>query len=174
MQPDVRYKSNIKLITTVISIIVVAGVVLLADHLKAKKINTVSSSSQIASVPVSQPTATIDNSPSASSNNSSPATTSTYKDGTYNASSDYYVPHGNENIKVSLTLKNGVITNTSITNSEGNDDSARFQEDFASVYKQYVVGKSITGLKLGAISGASDTVQGFNDAVNQIITKAQA
>jgi hypothetical protein len=42
------------------------------------------------------------------------------------------------------------------------------------VYKSHVVGKNISGLKLGALAGASDTADAFNQAISQITSKAQA
>jgi uncharacterized protein with FMN-binding domain len=101
-------------------------------------------------------------------------TTSGYKDGTYTATSQYYVPHSYEEIQVSLTVKNGIVTDSSIQNSEGDRESAQFQEQFTAYYKSYVVGKNLSGLSLSRIAGASDTTQGFNDAVTQIQSKAQA
>ena len=107
---------------------------------------------------------------------SSTATTAngTYKDGTYTASSSYFVPHSNESIAVSVTLKGGVVTDVSVQNSEGDGESAAYQEDFTASYKSHVVGKKISGLQLSVIAGASDTTQGFNDALSQINSKAQA
>ena len=176
------YEKNakLKLMTTIIAVMVVAGIVLITDHLKAK--NTGSNAAFTPSTTIQTPTsdtsssttiATTDSSSSASS--ASTATpTSSYKDGTYSASSEYYVPHGQESIKVSVTLSSGTISNVSIQNSEGDRDSALFQEDFASSYKQYVVGKKISSLQLSNIAGASDTTQGFMDAISQIASKAQA
>ncbi len=112
--------------------------------------------------------------PSSTSTNSSSSPSSSYKDGTYKASSDYYVPNGSESIKVSLTIKNGTITGSSIQNSEYNNVSAEYQQAFASEYKSSVVGKPISGLQLNYVAGASDTTKGFDDALQQIRTEAQA
>ena len=113
--------------------------------------------------------------PSSSTASSSATTSSSsYKDGTYSASSTYYVPHGSESIKVTLTVKDGTITDSSIANSEYDRESAQYQEQFASEYKSYVVGKPISSLSLSYVAGASDTTQGFNDALSQIKTEAQA
>lgn len=99
---------------------------------------------------------------------------SSYKDGTYSASSSYYVPHGQESIQVTLTLKNGVVTDSSVTNSETNYESASYQEGFAQEYKSYVIGKNIKDVQLSYVAGASDTTNGFNDAVNSIMSQAQS
>ncbi|TAH34830.1 hypothetical protein EYC59_02845 [Candidatus Saccharibacteria bacterium] len=174
MQPDYSPQARTKLITAVVAVLVVAGSVLVIDHLKseAAESSPVSTTSQTMSNATSSGTTSTGTTSSGSTN--STASSGTYKDGTYTASSDYYVPHGYENIAVSVTLKSGVISNVSITNSEGDRESAGFQEEFASAYKSYVVGKSIDGLQLGIVSGASDTTQGFNAALDKIASQAQA
>jgi uncharacterized protein with FMN-binding domain len=173
MQPTYESRSKTKLVVTVLTIIVVAGAVLLIDNLKPKSSTqtaAVQSTDSSQAVPTTDSSSTTDNTaPSAA-----PAQTSTLKDGTYTASTDYFVPHGNENIEVTLTLKGDVITGSTVRNSEGDPDSASFQEDFTSAYKSYVVGKKITDVRLGVVAGASDTSQAFNDALQQIVSKAQA
>jgi len=99
---------------------------------------------------------------------------SSYKDGTYTARANYFVPHGYESISVTLSVKNGVVADSSIQNSESDPESARFQEDFASQYKSYVVGKNIADLHVPYLAGASDTAQGFDNAVLKIQNQAQA
>ena len=158
--------SSTKLASIVIAVIVIAGVVLVADHLKREASeNTVPQHIVVSSSPASS--ASSSTSPGSSSS-------SGYKDGTYNASASYYVPHGNEQITVNVTLQSGTITDVSIQNSEGDRDSAQYQEDFASVYKSYVVGKKISGLSLSTVAGASDTTDGFNAAIARISSQAHA
>ncbi len=163
-------QSKLKLITTVVAVLVIAGTVLFVDHLKSAKTTAAAS---LSPTTVSQQAIATSPAPTAPM---SPAmtTTSAYKDGTFTASSSYYVPDGNETIAVRLTIQNGVITASSIANTQGNQNSAQYQGDFASVYKSYVVGKSIASLKLGIIAGASDTTHGFNDAVSRIAIQAHA
>jgi uncharacterized protein with FMN-binding domain len=175
--------SKKKLVAMFLTVLIIAGSVIVADHLKAKNAVASSSSQTIpattpaasnsSTIPASSATAT--NSSSATTNNTATPTTnaSGYKNGTYTATSDYFVPHGSESIDVKLTLADGAVTDVSIQNSESDHDSARYQENFAAVYKKYVVGKKISGLQLGIVAGASDTVQGFNDALSQIASKAQ-
>lgn len=108
-------------------------------------------------------------------NSSAPAANSSgYKNGTYTASSDYYVPHGYESIAVSLTVNNGTVSDVSIQNSENNGTSAFFQENFSGVYKSQVVGRKLSGLQISDVSGASDTTRAFNTALNQIENQVQA
>jgi len=171
--------SKRKLIATLMTIIVIAGAVLFADHAKSastSKVATTTTATTPQTSASTESTATTITPTTTSTPTATPSTTSTsaYKDGTYTATSSYYVPHGSETIQVSLTLSNGVITDSSIVNSESDHESAAYQQDFASAYKNYVVGKQISGLQLGVIAGASDTSQGFDDALTQIVSKAQA
>lgn len=172
--------SRRKLIATVLSVIIIAGGVVLIDHLKARHSSAASLSTQITPNKTTSPSATNQTATpaaasNASTNNSNSATTtSAYHDGSYSASSSYYVPNGNESIRVTLTLKDGAIADASIQNSEGDQQSASYQEQFASVYRSYVVGRKISGLRIGIVAGASDTSLGFQDALSQIASKAQA
>jgi len=167
--------SRRKLVVTLLSILVIAGTIVVFDHFKAGP-STVAASS-LARGNSTTSNQAITTTPVATTTTSTTATTSSsasYHDGTYSGSSSYYVPHSNEAIQVSLTLKDGVITGVSVQNSEGDQESAYYQESFSASYKSYVVGKKISGLQIGVIAGASDTSQGFQDALNQISSKAQA
>jgi uncharacterized protein with FMN-binding domain len=175
--------STRKLIVTFMAIAVIAGSILFADHLKSQKAvaapsvqSTVATNTaqQVATTTSPSAPTTVSQDSSTNATTATPVASSGYKDGTYSAASNYYVPSGNESIKVTLTLKDGVVTDSSIQNSEGDHESARYQQDFASVYKKYVVGKKISSLQLGVIAGASDTTQGFATALSQISAKAQA
>lgn len=163
--------SKLKLIATVLSVAVIAGCVVFVDHLKASSATATTSTGPTTTTAqaVATTSPTTDVTPSVAA-----TTASNYKDGTYSATSGYYVPHGNETIRVNLTVANGVISAAAVQNSESDRESAQYQQDFASVFKSYVVGKKISGLKLGVVAGASDTTQGFNDALSQIATKARA
>lgn len=99
--------------------------------------------------------------------------TSGYKDGTYTAVGSYRTPESTEEITVTLTLQDGVITDTSAAISARAPESRRFQNEFVSNYKQYVVGKNIDTLSLSQVSGSSLTSGGFNEAVAQIKLQAQ-
>lgn len=163
--------TKVKTITTVVAIAVIIGIVILIEVLQHNATKTT------ASIPTSSSNTTMDSSGSTSTSGSSDtasSSTSTYKDGTYTADASYYVPHGNEDIKVTLTVANGVVTDSSIINSESDRDSERYQEDFAAEYKTLVVGKNLADIKLSYVAGASDTTNGFNDAMTQIRTQAQA
>lgn len=97
-----------------------------------------------------------------------------YKDGTYTATGSYMSPGGPDQIKITLTLKNDVITDSTAVNMAGDPKSVRFQDMFISGYKTYVVGKNIADVKIGKVSGSSLTGTGFNDALAQIKVQAKA
>ncbi len=175
MQESYGSQSKTKLMGIIVTILVIAGTVLVADHIKNEKAESVGIvTPTTTSQPVAPPTSSTATTTPSSSTNAGSTTTSGYKDGTYSATSSYYVPHSSETIRVTATVKDGVVTSSSITNSEGDGVSASYQQGFASIYKSYVVGKKINGLSLSRIAGASDTTQGFNDALAQIANQAQS
>ncbi len=104
----------------------------------------------------------------------STAAASTYKDGTYTATGSYQSPGGDEKMGVSLTLKDDVVTAVSITPEPVSAEGKRYQQMFADNVKQYVVGKKITDINLGTVSGSSLTPMGFMNALTQIEAKAKA
>ncbi len=160
-------KSRVRLVTTVVAILVVAGAVLLADHLKSQGAGS-------GSVAQTATTTTDTTSTDSTAANSATSGSGVAKDGTYNDSESYSVPHGSEQIEVSVTVKDGVVTDASVKNSANDFDSAQYQEEFTAGYKTKVVGKKISGLQISVIAGASDTTQGFNDALSRIAAKAEA
>lgn len=163
---------------TVAGIIVVIAVVLLlvisniskAQHRSQSTFATMSASD------TSTPTTgtTTAGTPSAGTTTSSTPSASGYKDGTYSKRIQYYVPNGYESIQVNLTLKNGVITDSNLQNSENNGVSAQYQEGFASEYKSSVVGKNIGDVNLSYVAGASDTTQAFDNAISRIMNDAKS
>ncbi len=106
----------------------------------------------------------------ASSNNAS----ATLKDGTYQATGSYTSPGGNEQITVNVTLKDGVVTDTSATSGANDPTAKQYQAEFIAGYKDQVVGKKISSIKLSRVSGSSLTSQGFNNALQEIQRQAQA
>lgn len=97
-----------------------------------------------------------------------------YKDGTYSARGNYYSPAGLESITINVTIKDGIITDTSAVAEATDEKSVKMQGVFIENYKQYVVGKSIDEVKLDKVSGSSLTGAGFNDAISKIKTEARA
>lgn len=126
----------------------------------------------------SDTTATTQTSTSATTPSSDTTTTSdtaaNYKDGDYTATGSYDSPGGTQKISVTVTLKDGVITATSATTNPSDSEAKEYQDEFLSGYKQEVVGKKVSEIKLSRVSGSSLTSQGFNNALEQIKTDAQA
>lgn len=99
-----------------------------------------------------------------------------YKDGSYTASASYAIPEDGktESISVTLTLKDGVVTESVLTQNAADKTSKMYQSMFADEYKPMVVGKKIDEVKLDKVSGSSLTPMGFNQAVETIKTQAKA
>jgi uncharacterized protein with FMN-binding domain len=102
------------------------------------------------------------------------ASAKTYKDGDYTAVGTYRTPNGSEKLGVKVTLKNQVVTAVEVEQLAVAPGSKFFQADFAKNYKEFVVGKNISELKLSKISGSSLTPKGFNDAIEKIKTEARS
>jgi hypothetical protein len=99
---------------------------------------------------------------------------SPYVDGQYSAIGDYQSPGGKQEIGVTVTLSNSVITALTLDTSNTTGPSAEFQGKFSSGIDDLVVGKSIDELSVSKVSGSSLTSIGFNDAIDQIKTEAAA
>lgn len=156
---------------TIASIVVLIAVALVAIGARAyDKKGSVAANMPTQNTPIVSTESTGSNSNSQVEGTSN---SSEYKDGTYSAKANYFVPHGYESITVTLSVKNGVVTSSSIQNSQSDPESARFQQDFSAQYKTYVIGKNIKGLNLPYMAGASDTAQGFDNALHQIQNQAQ-
>ena len=98
--------------------------------------------------------------------------TFTYKDGVYSATGNYSTPSTKEEIDVTLTLKDGIITEAEVIAKATFPTSKKMQTDFVANYKEQVVGKNIDEVNLVKVSGSSLTPKGFNEALEEI--KAQA
>jgi len=101
------------------------------------------------------------------------ANDSGYADGTYEATGSYESPAGKETIDVSVTLDGGVVSAVDVTPEATNPTSKTWQTAFASGVSDEVVGTSIDDVELDAVSGASLTTGGFEDALDQIAADAR-
>jgi uncharacterized protein with FMN-binding domain len=110
----------------------------------------------------------------ASDSSQSSESNATYKDGTYTATGTYSTPGGRESIDVSVTIENGIITDTSATGSANNGDSAQYQGQFLDNYRTLVVSRSIDDVNLSRVAGSSLTSNGFNNALEEIAQDARA
>lgn len=101
-------------------------------------------------------------------------TASAYKDGTYSADGNYVSPGGQEELGVTLTITNGIVTDSQVEVKATRPMSKERQTDFATHYKAEVVGKNIDELSLSRVSGSSLSPKGFNDAVEKIKSQAKS
>lgn len=98
---------------------------------------------------------------------------SRYKDGSYSASGSYVTHGGEQQMGVAMTIKNDIVTSVTITPMADDSRSLQDQQRLASEIGKYVVGYPPDhALQVGVINGASDTTDGFKNAVNQIINQA--
>lgn len=98
----------------------------------------------------------------------------TYRNGEYSATGEYQTPAGTQSIGVTLTLDDDVVTAVSLDRDHTRGTSAEFQEKFDSGIEGEVVGKNINDLDVSKVSGSSLTSGGFNAALAEIKTEAQA
>jgi uncharacterized protein with FMN-binding domain len=115
--------------------------------------------------------------PASSTGTSSAAASSSsgaLKDGDYSATGDYQSPGGASAVAVSLTLKGGTITALKVVPKAENPTAQQYESQFASGVNAVAVGKKISGLQVGAVSGSSLTSQGFEAALADIEKEAAA
>ncbi len=98
---------------------------------------------------------------------------STYKDGTYSSDGTYTSPNGQETVGVELTLAADKVSAVNITVHPSNPNTKKFQGEFASGIAAQIVGKDIDDLNVSKVAGSSLTSGGFNEAVEQIKSKAK-
>lgn len=96
--------------------------------------------------------------------------------GDYEATGTYISPDGQtQSVEVEVTLAaDGTVSDLDVDGQAEGGNSKQYQEKFESGIDQLVVGKKITDLKVDKVSGSSLTSGGFNDAIEQIISQAQA
>jgi hypothetical protein len=98
--------------------------------------------------------------------------TTTYKDGTYSADGTYTSPGGTEEIAVTVTVKSDLITAVTVKTVKADSEAAQYQAQFESGISAVAVGKSLSTLSVGSVSGSSLTGQGFNSALATIRSEA--
>lgn len=170
--PITHSNKNQKLIA---SFVVILAVVIVAVGVTIFSHNDKNGSQAPALNPTANKTKN-DSSPSNSTPEQTGSTNSTssktYKDGEYAATGTYTSPGGQESVTVHVTVKDNVVTDTSLDQHANNPDTQEYQADFASGYKQLVVGKPLDSIRLSHVSGSSLTSQGFNAALDRIKDQA--
>jgi len=96
-----------------------------------------------------------------------------FSDGIYKSAMKYEVPYGYvEPMEVSLTFKDGIVIDASVSFEVVNPVSADYQNAFENYYKGEVIGQSVGDVSLSRMGGASLTNRGFDAALTAI--KAEA
>lgn len=108
--------------------------------------------------------------------NTPPSTedSSAYADGIFSAQGSYVSPGGPREIGLTITLENGVITDTTFEGNAEDPQSKRFQGEFGDNYAPMIIGKNIDEVSLSKVSGSSLTPIGFTDALEKIKAQAQS
>lgn len=103
-----------------------------------------------------------------------PANSALYKNGLYTTVTTYRTPKQTEyQLNVALTITDDIVTDAVVTYSQGaeKDPNAKRFED---AYKAEVIGKSLDGINLSRVGGASLTTNAFNKALTEIKKQAQS
>lgn len=111
---------------------------------------------------------------SVSSNETTSVSSASFKDGTYSATGSYQTPGGRESIDVTVTLSSGTITEANVIQNATSGEAEEYQGAFVSNFKSQVVGKKINEVSLARVAGSSLTPIGFNNAIDDIESKAKA
>lgn len=104
-----------------------------------------------------------------------PSTTRTAgrtSDGTYSGTGSYETPGGRQRIDVTVVLADGVVQSVRVDPAATNTTSRRFQERFASVVVEEVVGRPLTEVAVDRLAGSSSTGAGFMLALDQVVRDA--
>lgn len=164
MEPTKKLHPGITALIVIVLIGVVAtAVIVINNSSKKTPVETTDTTSQ-----------TETNSTAEDTTSTASEMTSAYKDGTYSATGSYSSPGGLQSIDLTVTIENGIITSTSLVTKATDGDAEEYQSDFASAYKGFVVGKKVGNVSLSRVAGSSLTSNGFNKALDQIKTDAQA
>lgn len=96
-----------------------------------------------------------------------------YVDGVYTASGNYQSPAQLEEVEVTLTVTDGVVTDAKFVGLATHPTSKTLQGKFSEGFKEEVVGKKIDDISLTVVNGSSLTPKGFMDALSKIKTQAR-
>jgi hypothetical protein len=96
-----------------------------------------------------------------------------FADGEYTTSVLYAIPYGYvEPMEVTLTLKEGIVTDAVVAFDVVNPVSTDYQNIFLGAYKEEVVGQLVEEVSLSRMGGASLTNNAFDVAVERIKSEA--
>lgn len=102
------------------------------------------------------------------------ASSAEYADGTYTADGSYQTPETVEEISVTLTIADGLVSEVEVTGDPQARESEQYQSQFIDGISDEVVGKSLDEIDVSKVAGSSLTSGGFNKAVDAIKEQAAA
>lgn len=102
------------------------------------------------------------------------ASSAEYADGTYTADGSYQTPETVEEISVTLTIADGLVSEVEVTGDPQARESEQYQGQFIDGISDEVVGKSLDEIDVSKVAGSSLTSGGFNKAVDAIKEQAAA
>lgn len=91
-----------------------------------------------------------------------------YVDGTYTATGPYVVAGVSNEIEVTVTIENNVVTHLEVVEATDHATSRSYQVRFAAAIESEVVGRSVNELDVHRVAGASVTSKGFRRAMDAI------
>lgn len=103
-----------------------------------------------------------------------PPAKTTYRNGTYSAQVAYSPKGLPDTLATTITIVNDKITSVSIVDNPTNAKSKRYVDSFKGALPGAVIGKSLSGLSLSRVGGASLTTPPFNQTLDKIRTQAKA
>lgn len=165
--------SNMPMAIIVIAVVALLGI----GGVAYKTMNASSTSEKMEVVPTGsaintfEPTSVVEDTATAPGTQ---MTAGSYKNGEYQVVGTYVSPGGPEEIGVTVTLTDGVISEVAVEPKATKPKSVQMQGVFAANYKELVVGKKLDEVKLDKVSGSSLTPKGFNDALEKIKVEAKA
>ncbi|MEQ1665680.1 MAG: FMN-binding protein [Bdellovibrionales bacterium] len=136
---------------------------------------TLGTTSQIS--PTSTPITSMATTPAQSTARTSTTNTGTktlYKDGTYTSEASYRVPHGTNTIAIKVTVSNDKISAVSAENSYSDRESRGYISGFMDALSGAVVGEKADSANVSRLAGASLTSDGFNQALESVVSQAKA
>jgi len=163
MDSSDKKRAATSLIVLIVTVLLIGGAMLASQN-------------QPASAPTAsnQPTKKQPPAKDSSGSSSMPASSSGFKDGKYSAAGAYQSPGGSQEIKITINLKDSAIIETSAEGDSKSSNSRFYQSSFISNYKQKVVGKKISEVKLDHVGNSSLTPEGFNNALEDIKKQAKS
>jgi uncharacterized protein with FMN-binding domain len=163
--------TNNKKIAGIIGLVVIVAAIAVGALALSPKPASVSDTPTASATPTPTPVTSVVDTNAAPT--AAPAA-SGYKDGAYSATGSYNSPGGIEKVSVKLTLKDGVVADSTVTTTGNNPTGREYQAMFVSGYKSLVIGKNIDQIHLSRVSGSSLTSAGFNNALTQIKSQAKS